>query len=396
MRVALIDPSLFTFPYDAALAGALQGLGCDVTLYGRRPRTCDGNVSAINVAAHFYPVSENTWPRALPAPLRLTIKGIDHAASMLRLWRRLNRTRPDIIHFQWLPLPVLDGRLIRLFRDIGPLVLTIHDTNPFNGNPAARLQSFGTCTAMRSFDRLIVHTRQGQARLLEQGAPCDRIDIIPHGRLVAPPPPPPDPMVGPITLLLFGKIKPYKGADILINAYAALPSALRAQARVRIIGEPFMDLTTLHTQVQQNGLSDHISIEPGHIPEDEINTLFCQGTIAVFPYREIEASGVLYQAVANGRPVIASQLGAFADILRNGKHGRLVPPCNVAALSTAIAELLENRQAASACADAVRLLQAEVPSWEEVARRTYVAYEHASSDPRHRQVQTRRKLELAA
>ena len=39
------------------------------------------------------------------------------------------------------------------------------------------------------------------------------------------PPPPPDPMRGPLTLVLFGKIKPYKGADVLIEAFARLPDA---------------------------------------------------------------------------------------------------------------------------------------------------------------------------
>ena len=41
------------------------------------------------------------------------------------------------------------------------------------------------------------------------------------------------------TILAFGKIKPYKGIDLLIEAFAGLPETLRAGAKLRIVGEPF-------------------------------------------------------------------------------------------------------------------------------------------------------------
>ncbi len=378
MRVALVDPSLFTLPYDVALARALQHAGCQVTLHGRRRQIADGGAAGINLDAHFYPLAETSLVRALPKMLRLAIKGVDHVASMARLLRRLRRARPDVVHFQWLPLPLVDGRLLAPFRRLAPLVLTVHDSNPFNGDPAARIQRLGVQHALAAFDRLIVHTQQGRERLLQQGVTAARISVLPHGSLSDSQSVGADPMRGTITLLLFGKLKHYKGADILIDAYAALPPALRAQARVRIVGQPYMKLDGLRAQVMQRGVSGFVSIEPDFIADDAVDALFGPVTIAVFPYREIEASGVLSYAVTNGRPIVASNIGGFAETLQDGVHGRLVPPDDVAALTQALASLLSDRNAAASCADAVRALSAEVPQWDDIAGRTMRIYEEVS------------------
>ena len=396
MRVALIDPSLFTLPYDTTLARGLESAGCDVTLYGRRQRASDGNPVPVDLVPHFYPFSESSRTRALPKVLQLSLKGIDHALSMLRLLRTLRESRPAIIHFQWLPLPLLDGVMLGRFRHIAPLVLTVHDTDPFNGDPTASLQRFGMSRTLESVDRLIVHSRQGYARLVAQGIPAQRIAILPHGRLYSSIQPTADTMDGPITLLLFGKLKRYKGADLLIDAYAALPSSLRAQARIRIVGKPYMDLEPLYAQARQRGVADNVSIEPDFVPDDEVDSLFHPGSIAVFPYREIEASAVLFQAVANGRPIIASRLGAFDDLLRDGAHGRLVPPSDVPALTAALAELIEHRGIAAACAAEVRRLQETIPRWEEVARNTLAVYEEAGALPMRKTIFARQTAELGA
>jgi glycosyltransferase involved in cell wall biosynthesis len=376
MRVAMVDPSLFTLQYDASLARALSGAGCDVTLHTRKLQPTDGMARGVDMSAQFYRLAETAWVRGLPKPARLAVKAIDHVASMRRLWRHLLAARPDVIHFQWLPLPLLDGKLLKSFRQLAPLVLTVHDTDPFNGDPAARLQRLGVKQALEGFGRLIVHTRQGQARLMAQGLPETRLTVLPHGipELLAPEP---DPMQGELTVLLFGKIKPYKGADLLIDAFAALPPALRGQARLRIVGKPYMDLGPLQAQAAASGAADRISIEPVFVADQDLPQLLGPGTIMVFPYREIEASGVLYQAVEYGRPIIASRMGAFAEVLQDGVHGRLVQPGDAPALTEAMASLLGNRAAAAQSAAAVRNLAGSGWSWDDVARGTISVYHSA-------------------
>lgn len=385
MRIALIDPSLFTLPYDAALAAGLQAEGHQVVLHGRAPGPDDNATEGAPLRASFYQVAGAPVFARLPRALRLGIKGLDHVWSMGALVRRLRRECPDVIHFQWLPLPVVDRRFLRRLRAVAPLVLTVHDTNPFNGNPTGSLQRVGAHRAFADFDRLIVHTEQGRVRLLAHGEGKDRVAVLPHGLLGrAAAQACPDAMQGEITFLLFGKIKPYKGADLLIEAFARLDPALRAQARLRIIGKPYMDLAPLHDLARQRGVADRVAIEPRFVDDAEVGGIFAPGVVASFPYREIEASGVLSLAITFGRPILASRLGGFIEAVQDGQHGLLVPPEDVGALSAAMARLVADRSFAAACAARVLALTTSVPTWPEIARRTAELYASLPPAPQPR------------
>lgn len=374
LRVALIDPSLFTLPYDAALAAGLQAEGHQVVLHGRAPGPDDNATDGAPLRASFYRVAGAPALARLPRALRLGIKGLDHAWSMQSLVRRLRRERPDVIHFQWLPLPIVDRRFLGRLRAIAPLVLTVHDTNPFNGNPTGGLQRLGAHAAFADFDRLIVHTEQGRARLLAHGEGGDRVTVMPHGLLGRASAQAADPMQGEITFLLFGKIKPYKGADLLIEAFARLDPALRAQARLRIVGKPYMDLEPLHQLARQRKVADRVTVEPRFVDDAEVGSIFAPGVVASFPYREIEASGVLSLAITFGRPLLAARLGGFIEAVQDGEHGLLVPPEDVGALSVAMARFIGDREFAAACATHVLALTRCVPTWPEIARRTAELY----------------------
>jgi len=383
VRVALIDPSLFTLPYDAALATGLRACGHDVVLHGRKLRDDDGEPAGVVVTPSFYRVAGMRAFDAMPTPLRLGIKGVDHVVSMAGLRARLARDRPDIIHFQWLPLPVIDCRFIPAIRPIAPVVLTVHDSNPFNGDPTTGLQRRGVAMSFARCDRIIVHTEQGRLRLVEQGVKRARITVLPHGLLGAGQPPPTgDRMSDEITFLLFGKLKAYKGLDLLIEAFARLPSAMRAVARVRAVGKPYMDLAPLVARAEALGIASRVSIEPRFVAEAEIPAILAPGTIATFPYREIEASGVLSLALAHGRPILASRIGGFAELVRDGIDGMLVPPDDVASLAAAMARFLAERRFAADCARHVRDLAASVPDWTEIARRTAAVYAASLRDDR--------------
>ncbi len=385
MRVALIDPSLFTLPYDVALAGGLSRAGNQVTLHGRALRAHDGDPGAVAVVPSFYAAAGAPWATRLPRAVRLAVKGVDHVASMRGLRRRLAAERPDVIHFQWLPLPVFDRGLLPGFRRVAPVVLTVHDTDPFNGSPTAGLQRMGFTASLAACDRLIVHTRQGLARLVALGLPASRVALLPHGPLADQAQAgEPDVMQGELAFVLLGKIKPYKGADVLIEAFGALPEAMRRRARVRIVGQAYMDLAPLRARAAALGIADRVAIEDRFVADGEMASMFSPGSIAVFPYREIEASGVLSLAMAHGRPVIASRLGNFAETLTDGVHGRLLAPADRAALTGALQHMIEDRGWASACAEAMRALVRVQPGWDEIARRTVGVYEASQADRRVR------------
>lgn len=374
MRIALVDSSLFTIPYDEALAGALVALGCEPTLYGRDLRQGESRAATVPLDPFFYRLSERNRGRLPAAAFRL-IKGAEHIFDMLRLRRRLAAARPDIIHFQWAPLPALDRRLVAGFRRIAPTILTVHDTTPFNGAPNTRLQSLAAGSIYGAFEHLIVHGEAGRAALAARGISEGRISVIPHGPLALPGTPAPARRDAAARIVLaFGKIKPYKGTDLLLDAFARLPPALRETARLRIVGEPFMPVGPLQERARALGIADRVDWELRYVRDEEIAALLSAADFLAFPYRQIDASGVLMTSLAYGKPIIASRLGAFAELIEDGVHGRLVPSGDVEELSAALAELLADPARAARMGEQVKRLAGAIPGWDEIASMTLALY----------------------
>jgi glycosyltransferase involved in cell wall biosynthesis len=298
--------------------------------------------------------------------------------------RRLRRLQPEIIHFQWAPLPAVDRMFLPQIRRIAPTVLTVHDSAPFNDNPRSVLQRIGAIGIMNSFDRLVVHTNRARQRLVGHGLPPDKIAVIPHGVLESGP----SHLSShadrgrdePVTLLLFGKLKPYKGADVLIRALAAMPAGARARCRLRIVGKPYMDVEPLFALAKELQVDSNIVWDLRFVADDELERIFTQADIIVMPYREIDASGVLMVALSAGVPIVASRIGLFAEMLEDGQHGRLVAPGDDAALARALGDLVENAGERRRISDNVRYLRSSIPDWRNIAAQTVDLYRSAIAD----------------
>src|SRR5918999_5937412 len=213
MRVQLIDPSADVLPYDHALASALARQGADVELV--TSRFVHGPALAPNgyaVTESFYRLATRLGARR--PRLRRALKGAEHVPGTVRVRRRA--ARADLQHWQWLWLEALSARLLPRGR---PQVLTMHNVIR-RGRSGRRLAE--------RMDATIVHTRRG-AELLGGGP---RVHVIPHGafehltrqRDERPLPPELAAVEGPV-VLCFGVVRPYKGADVLIEAMRAVERA---------------------------------------------------------------------------------------------------------------------------------------------------------------------------
>ena len=347
LKVLLVDPSLFTAPYDAALTDGLLAAGVEPLWATRPTRPGDRQEIAIERTAPFFyrRVEQAAW---LPARLKPLAKGLAHAAGLARLLWTVWTHKPDVVHVQWIVVPPLDALALCLIRRRCALVLTVHDTVPFNGERLSLLQNAGFDLPMRIAQRVIVHTESGHRTLLGRGVPADKLVVVPHGplRLQVPMPPRSERADGRYSLLLFGEIKPYKGLDLLIEALHHLPPAVRRQARVVVAGRPRMDLAPLLARIQALGLSDVIEMRARRQSEQEMAELFVQADCLLFPYRQVDASGVWFLTKSLGKWMIASRVGIFAEDLREGRQGVLLPPGDVQALATAIEQAVRERPVA--------------------------------------------------
>jgi glycosyltransferase involved in cell wall biosynthesis len=359
VRVHLVDPSAFTPPYDHALAAALAGAGVEVELwtsafaYGEVP------------AAAGYAVRHAFYRRtrgAAGSRRRQLAKLARHVPDMLRYRRAAGAA--DVVHFQWLAVPPVDVRLLPSGR---PRVLTAHDVLPREPRPGQRRAQRRLYERM---DAVIVHSEHGRARLVgELGLDPARVHVVPHGAFhhlaaLAPaalPPELPDP--GRPVVLLAGLLRPYKGLDVLLEAWRGIE-----EAELWVVGRPRMDLAPLRRAAPPG-----VRFLPRFVSDAELAALLRRADLVVLPYREIDQSGVLFAALAIGAPLLLSAVGGFPEVAATGA-ARLVPPGDPAALHAALRELLADPAARARLAAAARAAAAGPYSWEEAARRTLAVY----------------------
>lgn len=367
MRVHVVDPPAFTPPYDHALCAALARAGVEVTLvtgpfaYGTAPAA-----AGYAVEQSFY-----AYGRSLGGRARSAARLAQHVPGMLRYRRRAGAA--DVVHFQWTGLPQLDARLLPRGR---PLVLTAHDVLPREPRPG---QLAGQRRLYSHFDAVIVHSEHGRARLLaEAGLAPERITVIPHGAfthlLDVPGARPLAPELAAVevpVVLLFGLMRPYKGIDVALEAWRGLgpdPSA-----ELWVVGMPRMD-----TEPLKAGAPQGVRFVERFVDDTEVAALFRRADVVVLPYREIDQSGVLFTALAFGRPLVLSDVGGFPEIAREGA-ARLVAPGDAGALRTELLALLSDAAARDALAARATALATERHDWDAIAREHLALYDRLAA-----------------
>ena len=372
MRIHLVDPSAYTPPYDRALAGALARAGADVELvtsrflYGPVPQADGYDVNEL-----FYRRSAR---RGLAAPGRTAVKLAEHVPDMLR-YRRHARGA-DVVHWQWLTVQPLD---VALLPSIRPQVLTAHDIIPREPRPG---QIAATRRLVARMDAVVAHSEHGAKRLRgELGVPADRVHVIPHGAfdyLTRQPGerPLPDELAavkGPV-VLFFGLLRPYKGLDVLLEAFREIEGA-----ELWVVGMPRMPLEPLREAAAR--AASPVRFVDRFVTDPEIPAYFRRADLVVLPYREIDQSGVLYTALAFGKPMVLSEVGGFPELAEQHGAARLVPPGDASALRNAIDQLLRDEPARRELAEAAAHAAAGPFSWDHIAERTLALYRELLERP---------------
>ncbi|HVR04691.1 MAG TPA: glycosyltransferase family 4 protein [Solirubrobacteraceae bacterium] len=369
MRVHVVDPSAYTPPYDHALCAALAAQpGVEVELF--TSRFAYGEVApADGYVRHesFYRLAHRGRLGGRRSRVRLALKLAEHVPDMLRYRRAA--LAADIAHFQWLTAQPLDVHLLPRRRPASrpKLVLTAHDVLPREPRPgqlAAQRRLYG------SFDAIVAHSEHGRARLVgELGVAGNRVHVIPHGAFTHIAALDDGATVGAAdegpVVLFFGLLRPYKGLSVLLEAWRGI----QAPAELWIAGMPRMELAPLRAAAAAN-----VRIDPRYIPEAELPAYFRRADIVVLPYLQAEQSGVLFTALAFGKPLLLSDVGGFPEIAATGA-ARTVPAGDADALRAALRELLEDPAARAAMAARAREAAAGPYSWEAIAAAHVALYE---------------------
>ncbi|MFA7402531.1 MAG: glycosyltransferase [Pelobacteraceae bacterium] len=141
-------------------------------------------------------------------------------------------------------------------------------------------------------------------------------------------------------LLFFGFVRPYKGLDILLNAIGILKEY---DISLEITGEFWNDKNEYTSLINKLGIANKITIIDKYVPDNEMSRYFSRADLVVLPYRKTITSGVIATAYGFKKPVLATNVGGFYEVIQDGCTGKIVTSDDPQTFADGILWFLANR-----------------------------------------------------
>ena len=255
--------------------------------------------------------------------------------------RRIRRGRPDLLDFKyWIPFfgPCF-GTIARIVRRGRPtrVVYICDNVIPHEHRPGDRLF---TRYAFGAADGFVVqsHAVERELRAMIPGA---RSAYVPHPVYHGFGDPVPERdararlgLAPGHVLLFFGYVRRYKGLDVLLEAMALVRRSL--DVRLLVVGEFYSDAPSYRAQIRRLALEDAVTVRSDYVPNDDVKYYFSAADAVVLPYTSATQSGIAQIAYHFDLPVIATDVGGLAEVVRDGETGIVVAPGDPGALAAGI------------------------------------------------------------
>jgi glycosyltransferase involved in cell wall biosynthesis len=294
-----------------------------------------------------YPGLSDRGPGEFPADAGKVLPLLDGTSplSFRAAGREVGRHRPDAVVVPW--WTVFFGPHVRLFLDAvarespgTARLLLCHNLVDHEGAGWKRRVA---ASVFRRADRFAVQNARAREELLAL-VPGARVEVIPHpseprrvlpdragarARLgIAP---------GEVLFLFTGLLRPYKGWELLLEAFSRIPRDF-PRARLVLAGEPWGEAKRL---AEKSSSLDGVRLELRYLPEEERALWLDACDAVVCPYLHATGSGIAADALAHGRGVIGTRVDGLVEVVAEGESGILVPPGDVDALERALRRFLE-------------------------------------------------------
>lgn len=299
-------------------------------------------------------IATPTYRNALEAAFSI-LSGVPIRA----LARRIAAWHPDVLLFPM--FHPWNGRLQRLLPDI-PAVVMVHDPLPHPDLEGKIFEALENLSLRRAARVIVWSERFVESARRRTTVPVTAVPLgeMRYERLFHAPPSPPPPYP---YLLFFGRIVPYKGLDVLLEAFAQLAPKF-PDLRLRIVGSG-----SLKRYRRQMRDLPNLEVVNRWVEDEEIAHHFRHAAVVVLPYTSATQSGVVPLAAAFARPVVATMTGGIPEQIVDGETGLLVPPSDARALAAAVEELLTCPQCARRVGKALQHAYRSNFRWENTAVR---------------------------
>lgn len=385
MSLEVLIPADIRFPLERAngvqivkTAAALARGGTRTILIVREsdPRPTDEILGLYGVTAH-----ANLTVRRLPVLHRTGSFALPRAFFLARATTALAGSRGGFVFTRDLQLadlllglgPVAPGPIVYeahavetlLYNERGALYGTDEKPNPRKARRLLKRER-RVWTAAAAF----VATTEGiRQSFVTTYGPRSRVRVIPNGCDVPAERAFPGLHGGEPRVVYAGQLYPWKGVDVLVEAVARTPG-VKLVILGGLEGEP--DLARLRALVEKLGIGERVELL-GSVPQPRVAEELRRASVAAVPYlktamTERHTSPIkLFEAMAAGRPIVASDLPSSREVVTDGANALLVPPGDAETLAGAIARLLADRTLAERLARAA-WEASERYSWDARAR----------------------------
>jgi glycosyltransferase involved in cell wall biosynthesis len=160
----------------------------------------------------------------------------------------------------------------------------------------------------------------------------------------------------PPEVLYAGRLSPEKGVLELVEAAAGLNLVVAGDGPLR----------------------PRVPGALGFVPHDELQGLYGRAAVVACPSRREGFGVACLEAMAHGRPVVATSVGGLRDLVVDGETGIVVPPRDPEALRAGLRRLLDDPELRHRLGAAGRRRAAERFSWPAVTDATLAAYSEAA------------------
>lgn len=172
-------------------------------------------------------------------------------------------------------------------------------------------------------------------------------------------------------LLFVGRLEREKGLDELTRAYRDLVRKSSETISLVIVGDGSM---SERLSLQLNGVPNVVLA--GARPAEDVAHYLAAADVLVLPSWAEGTPNVILEALAAGRPIVATHVGGIPDVVRHDHTGLLVPPRDVGALASALNAALCRSW------NEEEIVQTAPPDWDCSGKLLYAVLERASGRAR--------------
>lgn len=312
MRVILVDPT--GIAYGAGLAAGLSFL-VDLTYVTRKSDVAKENIKC-DLKYWFLAPQKGGKAEKL-------IKGISYLIAYGKIIRYTKKKKVDVIHIQWLSLPMADAFFLNQLKRTGvKLVFTAHNVLPHrNGESFTEIYR----KYYSIFDRIIVHGESIKQEFINYFPEYEgKLAIEHHGIYNLLSTEIKEELVDREVLqrvreakkvgIFFGNMFYNKGTDELVSHWLKEYKG-NSDYYLFIVGKldhRYSELIAMESQIKE---CDNIFYKPQIIEEAELNTYISLSDIVIMPYRHASMSGIIFKAAGMDKTVITTDTGSIKEYI---------------------------------------------------------------------------------